>query len=67
MKLFSLPSLALIAALMPIEPALAANAITVTLNPTNDFKWSGCTAPVGAPCTWITTFVLWSQSASLNR
>jgi hypothetical protein len=41
MKLFSVPSLALIAALMPIEPALAANATTVTLNPTNDSNMSG--------------------------
>ena len=41
MKLLSLPSLALIAALMPIQPALAADAITVTLNPTNDSNTSG--------------------------
>jgi len=41
MKLLSLPSLALLAALMPIQPALAADAITVTLNPTNDSTTSG--------------------------
>ena len=41
MKLLSLPSLALIAALMPIQPALAADAITVTLNPKTDSNTSG--------------------------
>jgi hypothetical protein len=41
MKLLSVPSLALIAALMPIQPALAADAITVTLNPTSDSNTSG--------------------------
>jgi hypothetical protein len=41
MKLLSLPSLALIAALMPIQPALAADAITVTLNPKPDSNTSG--------------------------
>ena len=41
MKLLSLPSLALFAALMPIQPALAADAITVTLNRTNDSTTSG--------------------------
>jgi hypothetical protein len=41
MKLLSLPSLALIAALVPIQPALAADAITVTLNSTNDSKTRG--------------------------
>jgi hypothetical protein len=41
MKLLSLPSLALIAALMPIQPALAADAITVTLSSTNDSSTRG--------------------------
>jgi hypothetical protein len=40
-KLLSLPSLALIAALIPIQPALAADAITVTLNRTNGSTTSG--------------------------
>jgi hypothetical protein len=40
-KLLSLPSLALIAALMPIQPALAADAITVTLNAKTDSNTSG--------------------------
>ena len=40
-KLLSLPSLALIAALMPIQPTLAADAITVTLNAKADSNTSG--------------------------
>jgi hypothetical protein len=41
MKFLSLPSLALIATLVPIQPALAADAITVTLNPTGGSNTSG--------------------------
>ncbi len=41
MKLLSLPSLALIAALLPIQLALAADAITVTLNAKTDSNTSG--------------------------
>jgi hypothetical protein len=40
-KLLGLPSLALIAVLVPIQPGLAADAITVTLNQTNDSNTSG--------------------------
>jgi len=41
MKLLTLPSLALIAVLVPIQPALPADTMAVTLNPTNNSNTSG--------------------------
>jgi hypothetical protein len=40
-NLLGLPSLALIAVLIPVQPGLAADAITVTLNQTNGSNTSG--------------------------
>ena len=46
MKLLTLPSLALIAVLVPIQRALAADTMAVTLNPTNKSNASGTATTV---------------------